>query len=120
MLTVPELAARLRIGRSSAYRLARRLMHAEIGGRLLVPEPAVDRYVERNLTEPEPWVTSPSASRMTAPSSTTPTTPTSTPDDESRNPSALETSRSPSSDSATSNWLRPIQPRTRQRPSTPP
>jgi hypothetical protein len=53
--TIPELAERLRVSRRSAYRIARQMMHAQIAGRLLVPEPSVDRYVETRIKEPETW-----------------------------------------------------------------
>jgi predicted DNA-binding transcriptional regulator AlpA len=52
LLTIPELRARLRVSRSSAYRVARAMEHIELGGRLLVPEAAVDAYVEARLRSP--------------------------------------------------------------------
>src|SRR5689334_7698639 len=67
LLTVPELAQRLRVSRRSAYRLARKMVHAEIGGRLLVPEPTVDQFIETHLKEAEPWDPSTSETRRTTP-----------------------------------------------------
>src|SRR5690606_28836219 len=71
LLTIVEVAERLRISKRAAYRIARQMIHVEIGGRLLVPEPAVDRYIETHTKEPTAWDVSTSAAEPTTRTSST-------------------------------------------------
>lgn len=52
LVTIAELAEWLRVTKRAAYRLARERFHVEIGGRLLVPAPVIDRYIETHTKEP--------------------------------------------------------------------
>ncbi|TMQ23024.1 MAG: helix-turn-helix domain-containing protein [Deltaproteobacteria bacterium] len=112
LLTVPEVAARLRISRRSAYRVAREMMHAEIAGRIVIPEIVLERYIAGKMQEPT-WGSSTDAGR--------PGTPTTSIVRASAGASrrARATSRSHAPGSETSSWLRPIAPRTKPKPSTP-
>jgi excisionase family DNA binding protein len=56
MLTIDEVADRLRISKRSAYRVVKEMIRHEIGGRLVVPEQSVERYLERHTLEPT-WAT---------------------------------------------------------------
>lgn len=89
LLTIPELATRLRISKSSAYRVAKEMPHVAIRGRVLVPELALERYIEERLREPDTFST------VTSP--------------------RPRLSRAAPSPRAAPNlsWLRPIQPRTK-------
>jgi len=55
LITIPELAARRRIFKRSAYRIARELTHATIASRFLVTEESVERYIESKLRVSEVW-----------------------------------------------------------------
>lgn len=97
LMTIPELAERLRISKRSAYRVAREMVHVEIAGRLLVPELAVERFV----TE-----------RMHAPTMTPGVTSTPRRSSNSRRPIQVRTKpRQPPAAQS----LRPIEPRTKPR-----
>lgn len=65
LMTIAELADLLRISKRSAYRVARQMLHVEIGGRLLVPEPAVETFIQLHIKEPSVWGISESAARPT-------------------------------------------------------
>lgn len=70
LLTIPELAERLRISKRSAYRVVREMTHATLAGRLVVPETAVERYIAARLVEPaQEWRRSPSSRGASATSS---------------------------------------------------
>ncbi|MCX5741895.1 MAG: helix-turn-helix domain-containing protein [Proteobacteria bacterium] len=96
LLTIVEVAARLRISKRSAYRVAREMIHAEIGGRLLVPEPALERYIETRLRAPT-WdpsaPASPAARTSRAPASTS--RPTAATPSSSRRPIVVRTKPKP-------------------------
>jgi excisionase family DNA binding protein len=53
LLTIDEVAERLRVSRRTAYRLVKEMARAEIGGRVLVPEAELERYIESKLRRPE-------------------------------------------------------------------
>lgn len=106
LLTVPEIADRLRISKRSAYRVAREMMHAEIAGRLVVPEQAVERYIEQKLKEPT-WANSTGA---TGPSMATTSIATAS---ANGNRSARRTKALPVPGSETSSCRRPIEVRTK-------
>lgn len=58
LLTVPELADRLRISKRSAYRVARDMPHRQVRGRLFVLAVDVERYIEEHTyppRAPSPW-----------------------------------------------------------------
>lgn len=52
LLTMPELAERLRISKRSAYRVAREMMHVEIAGRMQVSDSEVERYIAARTRGP--------------------------------------------------------------------
>ena len=45
MLNIEQIAERLCIGRSSAYKLAKELRHIKIGRRIYVPQSEIDEYI---------------------------------------------------------------------------
>lgn len=53
LLTVPEAAAQLRIGRTLAYQLAKRgeLPTVRLGAKLLVPRSELERYITSRVKE---------------------------------------------------------------------
>lgn len=52
LLTVTEVAARLKVSRRTAYRLIQGMIRTEIGGSLRVPEAALDRYIAERTIDP--------------------------------------------------------------------
>lgn len=92
LLTIPELAARLRVSKRSAYRVAREMVHVVIAGRLLVPENAVDHYVAARMSAPVRQVATARARRR------------------GRTPARADQS------GVAASWLKPIEPRTKPRP----
>lgn len=101
LLMIGELAERLRVSKRAAYRLAREMIHVEIGGRLLVPEPAVDRYIETHTKEPTPWVASTSAATRTTRTLSTDTTGASS---APSTPSRSGSPRAPTRTASTRSW----------------
>jgi hypothetical protein len=91
LMTMPELAERLRISKRSGYRIARELVHAVIAGRLLVTEESLESYIASKLREPECFDAS---SKGRSPPS------------QRSNAAAIQTA----------SWLKPIVPRTKPRP----
>src|SRR5690606_26652776 len=104
LLTVAQVAERLAVSRSTAYRIVREMLRVHVGGQIRVPEDAVERYLARRTEAP--WDESSSAA-----TSGTPTTKTGKGSGKGRR-SARETAASPKSGSASSSLLRPIRPRT--------
>ena len=45
MLNIEQIADRLSIGRSSAYKLAQQLKHVKIGRRIYVPKAEIEKYI---------------------------------------------------------------------------
>jgi excisionase family DNA binding protein len=107
LLTISEVAERLRVSKRTAYRLAQGMIRTEIGGSLRVPEPALDRYIAERTTDPC------LASTSAAPSGggTTRTGRAGT----AANLSERRTGKSRGNGSELPSWLRPIQPRTVKR-----
>lgn len=101
LLSISDVAARLRISKRSAYRIAGEVAHVKIGRRLLVPELAIERYIEARMTIPTAFEVSPSRGRGTTLVGST-----------SRRPIEVRTKPRP----GIAEWLRPIAPRTRRKP----
>src|SRR5262245_21298269 len=105
LLTATEVAERLRISKRAAYRTIRDMCHVQIGGRLLVPEESLEKFIDAHTKGPE-WP--PPLSRKKLPSwfkAIGPRTGSKAPETKTLDPAYDETSHS----------MRPIVPRTRPR-----
>ena len=53
LLTIPEVAARLRISKSKAYALRSAIGYVQIGGGYFIKEEALARFIEKNTHPPK-------------------------------------------------------------------
>ena len=105
LLTIAEVASTLGVSKSTAYRLAKQMLHAKVGRQIRVPRKSLNTWI-RNQTI-QPWENSTSAAR-----STTATTKTSA-DEGAGSHLEREIVKSQKPSSENSNLRKPIQIRTR-------
>jgi excisionase family DNA binding protein len=107
LLGVAQAAEELGVSKSTAYRLAKEMLHARIGRQIRVPGKALGRYIQRQLIEP--WENSLSVATPTTRMRKTAKA------DGSGSRSKLATEKSQKPNSGNSNSGTPIQPHTQRK-----